>query len=329
MTPLIRHLFKTAVVTLSLCGATIATAQSYPAKPITIRIGYPAGAGTDAAVRPAVPTLQRHLGQALVVENTPGANGSIVAMNVLNSPADGYTLLASPGLDLLTAPLTVASAKYMADSFKLVGVFGLTDLVLVSPATGPFKNLDGLIAYLKKPGNKELSIGHWGPGSTAHLASGDLQARAGAKLLEVPYKGTGPLSQAVGGGEIDLAFLPMVGPVMGMIQSGRIKALAISSAQRNSAFRDVPLVSETAGFKGSEFGIWAGLFAPARTPDAVIARLGTAMAEWIESPENQEVLKTVGARKVAPMTPQQAAAFFRSESERYLGIAKSLNLVAQ
>ena len=329
MKALIRGLRQTAVVVLSLAAAGIATAQSYPTKPILIKVAYPAGFGVDASVRPAAPLLQRSLGQTLVIDNMPGANGSIAAMNVLHAPPDGYTLLATAGPDFAVAPLTVVSAKYTLDSFKLIGVFGISDMVLVTNPTSPFNNLDSLLEQIKKPGGKELSMAHWGLGTLAHLAASDFQARAGVKFLEVPYKGIAPIATAIGGGEVDLAFVPLAGPILGMIQTGRIKAIAVAGAKRHSVFPELPTLGENPRFKNFEFGIWSGLLAPARTPDAAVARLNKAFNEWTESPEYLALATAQGSRKLDPMTPQQASAFFRAESDKFIGVAKTLNLVPQ
>jgi len=182
---------------------------------------------------------------------------------------------------------------------------------------------------MQKPGAKELSIAHWGQGTLAHLAAAELQGRVGVKLLEVPYKGIAPIATAVGGGEVDLAFVPLAGPILGMIQTGRIKAIAIASTKRHPLLPDLATLSEHARFKNFEFGIWTGLFVPARAPDAVVARLSKAFHEWNESPEFVALATAQGLRKLDSMTPQQATAFLRTESDKFVSIAKTLNLVAQ
>ncbi|MCY0854195.1 tripartite tricarboxylate transporter substrate binding protein [Cupriavidus sp. D39] len=328
MKTLTRRLFDAAVV-VALCCAAAATAQPYPNKSILIKVAYPPGFGVDASVRPSAPVLERALGQILVIDNMPGANGSIAAMNVLKASPDGYTLLATAGPDLLVAPLTVASAKYTFDSFKLIGSFGISDMVLVSHPDRPFNNLTALLEHMQKRGAKELSIAHWGQGTLAHLAAAEFQERVGVKLLEVPYKGIAPMATAVAGGEVDLAFVPLAGPILGMVQTGRIKAIAFASAKRHPLMPDVATLSEHTRFKNFEFGIWTGLFAPARTTDAVVARLSRAFQQWNDSPEFLALATAQGFRKLDSMTPQQAAAFLRVENEKFVNIAKTLNLVAQ
>jgi tripartite-type tricarboxylate transporter receptor subunit TctC len=182
---------------------------------------------------------------------------------------------------------------------------------------------------MQKPGAKELSIAHWGQGSGGHLAAAEFEGRVGVKLLEVPYKGIAPIATAVGGGEVDLAFVPLVGPILGMIQTGRLKAIAIATAKRHPLLPEIKTLSEDARFKNFEIGGWSGLFAPARTPDAVVARLTKAFNEWNDSPEFLALATTQGFRKLDSMTPQQAAAFMRAENDKYIKIGKTLNLVPQ
>lgn len=319
----------TLFAAIFLYAAPVAVAQDYPAKPITIKVAFPAGGPADAAIRAANVVLQRSLGQSLVTENVPGATGSISAMAVLNANPDGYTLLGTTGSDFVVAPFTVSSAKYQPESFKLLGVVGMSDFILVSAPAYAFKNIDELIDYAKKPGNKTLTLGHWGKGSTAHIVGADFQAKTGTTFLEVPYKGAAPALSDVIGGHLDLTFAPLGGATLELIQSGKVKAIAVASEKRNPGLPDVPTINESGKIKNFEYSIWSALFAPPGTPQPIVARLNAAVNEWVVSPDNQARVKLNASRQMPAMSLAETAAFQKSEQEKFSSIARSLKLELQ
>jgi tripartite-type tricarboxylate transporter receptor subunit TctC len=306
-----------------------AQADPFPTKPMVVKVAFPAGGPADVSIRAASVVLQRSLGQPLVAESMPGANGSLSAVFVARAKADGYTLLGTTGIDFLVAPLTIASAKYDPVAFKLVGVAGISDFVLVSNATHDFKSIDELVEHARKPGSKELSIAHWGTGSAPHLVAADFQARTGVRFLEVPYKGAAPTIADIAGAQVDLTFVPLGGPTLGMIQNGKMRPIALASPQRNPALPDVPTVGESRLLKNFDYSLWSALLAPPDTPEPVVARLTAAMNEWIVSPENQARIKTNASRRLDPMSPAQAAAFLRAERDKFTRVARSLKLDPQ
>jgi tripartite-type tricarboxylate transporter receptor subunit TctC len=310
-------------------AALAAAAEPYPSKPIFIKTAFPAGGPADASIRAASVVLQRALGQPLISENQPGANGSLAAMNVLKATPDGYTLLGTTGTDFLVAPLTMAAAKYKLDNFRLIGVVGISDIVLVSSAAYSFKNVDDLIDHVKKHAARPLSIAHWGSGSTPHLVGADFQARTGTAFNEIPYKGAAPVLADIGGSQVDLTFIPLGGPVLGMIQSGKLKAIGLASDKRNPALPDVPTLNESRHLKNFEYSLWSAVLAPVNTPEPIVARLTSAMNEWVSSPENATRIATNASRRLEPMSVQQAAAFLKSEHDKFNRVAKSLKLDPQ
>ncbi|CAG2150797.1 hypothetical protein LMG31506_04294 [Cupriavidus yeoncheonensis] len=311
----------------ALCVPDLLLAQSpYPNKPIMIKVAFPAGGPADASIRAAAVVMQKNLGQSVLADNLPGASGSICTMNVLRSPSDGYTLLGTTGIDFLVAPLSVRSARYQPESFKLLGLTGMSDFVLVSNPNHAFRNVDELIAYARKQGNAKLSIAHWGPGSAPHLVGADFQARTGLEFLEIPYKGAAPVSNDIAGAQVDLTFMPMGGPTLGMIKTGRFKPIGIASKQRNPLLPGVPALSESKALPGFEHSQWAAVLAPPNAPEAVVTRLNEAMNAWIRSPENRLRVETNLQRTLEPMTPAQTDAFIKSEYAKFTGIARKLKL---
>jgi tripartite-type tricarboxylate transporter receptor subunit TctC len=324
-----RRLLQTALSALpAVCAPTLLLAESrYPNKPIMIKVAFPAGGPADSSIRAASVVMQRNLGQSVVADNLPGASGSICTMNVLRSPPDGYTLLGTTGIDFLMAPLSIKSARYQPESFRLLGLTGMSDFVLVSSPNHAFRNVDELIAYALKQGNSKLSIAHWGPGSAPHLVGADFQARTGLELLEIPYKGAAPVGNDIAGGQVDLTFMPMGGPTLGMIRTGRFKPIGIASKQRSALLPDLPALSESKALPGFEHSQWAALLAPPNTPDMIVTRLNEAVNVWIRSPENRLRVETNLQRTLEPMTPAQADAFMKSEYAKFTGIARKLKLV--
>lgn len=306
-----------------------AHAQTASGKPLIIRVAWPAGGPSDVTVRQAQPALQDSLGQTVVVENLPGLSGAMGAMNVASAAPDNVVVLGTSGPDLILAPLSIATAKYSPDSFKLVQPLVTTDFILASAPKHSFKGVDELLAYVRKPGNPQLSLGNFGYGSSSHIAAADFEARIGAKLMTVPYKGTTSMVPDLVGGQIDLAFLPLAGPVISLLKSGKLKAIGLASEQRNPDLPDVPTLNEGGSLKSFNHSVWSGLFVSTRVSDAEVARLNRASAVAIGKPEYLRFVRENSSRILGPMDTVQAANFFRDETAKMRAVAKSINLQAQ
>lgn len=319
-------ILRLACAVALLVPALGAWAQTYPNKLVTIRIPFPAGGAADAQFRQLQPGLQTQLGQPVLLENLPGAGGSIGVMRVLASAPDGYTVLGTTASDLILAPLSLASAKYDPNRLRLVAPIGGADFVLVSSPRFSFKNIDELLAYAQQPGNKALSIGHWGRGSTPHIVGADLQNRAKVQFLEVPYKGVAPIIPDLMGGVVDMSLLPLGGPTLGLIKAGKVHAIGVSAARRVPGLPDVPTLNEGKVIKGFEHQIWTGIFVDRNMGKAEISRLTQAINAVVTTPEFVKFLEDQAGRGFEPMTPEQADQFFKGEIKRLSDIARQIKL---
>jgi tripartite-type tricarboxylate transporter receptor subunit TctC len=321
-----RLIVKLACAVALLVPALNASAQTYPNKLVTIRVPFPAGGAADAGFRQLQPGLQAQLGQPVVIDNVPGAGGSIGVMKVLGMPADGYNIMGHTASDLILAPLALATAKYEPGQLRLVSPLGVTDFVLVSSVNFSFKSVDDLLAHIKRPGSKELSIGHWGRGSTTHIVGADFQNRGNVRFLEVPYKGVAPIIPDLIGGQVDLTFLPLSGPTVGLIKTGKVNAIGVAAAQRVASLPDVPTLNEGKVIKGFDHQIWTGVFVDRKVGNAEVTRLAQAINAVTRSSEFTKFVVDQSGRIFDPMTPAQADEFFKAETKRLTDIARLIKL---
>jgi tripartite-type tricarboxylate transporter receptor subunit TctC len=303
-------------------------AQAWPARPVIVKVAYPAGGPADVAARKLQPGLTSSLGQPVVIENLPGAGGSIATRNVLSAAPDGHTLLVCTGNDVILAPLTLSGAKYRLDALRLVANIFPADFVLLTNASHSFKGVDDLIAH-SKTAAKELTVGTWGHGSAPHLVTEDFRMATGAKLMSVPYKGAAPVIQALLTGEIDAGFAPLAASVLNLIETGRVKAVGIANTRRNPFLPNVPTLNEGKTLRQFAYSAWAGIFVPTAVPEAVTARLSHELGELVLGAEFQKFLADSAALPVEKMTLAQAASWYKAESEKYTRVAKAIGLEPQ
>lgn len=306
--------------------ALTASAQSYPSKLVTGIVAYPAGAQGDVTARLVIPELQRLLGQTVIVENVAGVGGTRGAQKVLAAPADGHTLLLATAIETTQTPLAMALARYKAEDFRMVGQIASTHLMLVVRPTLPVQSVSDLVALAKKSADRPLTFGSVGRGSVYHLVTERFAADTGIKLLHVPYKGAAPLITDAAGGAIDIVFMPVGGPVLGMIQKGLLKPLAYTGPSRHAAFPDVPTMEETGLVKDFQFDVWLALMAPKATPEPVMTKLNAVLREVMREPKVRANIVAAGGTPAAPMTLEAAARFYADETAGYRAIARSIGL---
>lgn len=289
-----RHLLNTCLLGIVALAAPYAQAQtpSYPYKPIRIVVPFGPGGATDVVARTVADKLSARLGQAVIVENKPGASTMIGADTVAKAAPDGYTLMVSGSSTYSVVPALKERMPYDPQKdLALIALLVKAPLVLVSGPATPAKSLAELVALAKsKPG--ELSYATFGTGSAPHLAGEMFAHEAGIKVLAVPYKGSAPASMALLGGEIHYAIdtIPSVGP---HIKSGKLRALAVTSVQRATALPDVPTLGELK-LANASFDGYYGLAAPAATPVAIQQLLGRELASIMALPEVKEKMLAAG-----------------------------------
>ena len=303
----------TATVTATLMGATLlattpALAQStaYPNKPIRIIVPYPAGGATAVATRLLAPRLQDELKQNVVVENKPGASGNLGMAALMQSAADGYTLVMSLTGMLSINPATYKQAGFTAADVVPVARVSLAPLVLVVPAESPWKTVGDLSAAGKAAGKGGLPYGSTGAGGLSHLASELINASADGNYTHVPYRGGAPLAQALLANEVRWGLLGTA-DARTFLQTGRLRALGQLRATRSELWPDMPTLTEQGLRGGVDFDVWFGLVAPAKTPPAIVSLLNQKVAQIVAEPEFRRRLNELGG--VAPATGNTIEAF--------------------
>lgn len=314
-----RRALLAAIPAMAFALPGVAFAQDFPSKPLTIIVPFASGGTTDILARVVAQGLGTELGQSVVVDNRAGAGGNIGASAVARAPADGYTLLmGTVGTHAINASLY---KKLPFDPIKdfapLTRVANVPNLLVANPKQ-PFKNVQELIAYAKaNPG--KVNFGSSGSGSSIHLSGELFKSMAKVDMQHVPYKGSAPAVTDLLGNQISIMFDNMPSAIQ-HVRSGKLRPLAVTTAKRSPELPDVPTIAE-AGVPGYEATSWFGLFAPAGTPAAVLARLNKALVKVLSQPEIKKKINEQGAETYSE-TPEQFAAFIQAESTKWGKVVK-------
>ena len=318
-----RTLVRALLLVAGMAAAAAAIGQAYPSRPIKFVVPFPPGGNLDFIARTIQPRLSEFVGATIVVDNKGGAAGILGAEYAARQPADGYTIFLGNTGTMGLYPVVYPKLPYDAlKDFAAVGqIASSTQLMAVHPSV-PVKTLPEFIALAKKRPGK-LTIAVAGLGSTAHFSAELLKARAGVDLLVVPYKGSGPAVTDLIGGQVDL-IIDATSVTMPYVKAGRLRPIAVTRNARLAALPDVPTFEE-AGLKGFDANGWQGLLVPAGTPPAAVTRLSGALMKTLAQPEVRDRFIDQGLDP-APSTPEQFAAYIRSEIEKWGRVAKAANL---
>jgi tripartite-type tricarboxylate transporter receptor subunit TctC len=303
-----------AVLVLAQAGR----AEDFPARPIKILVGAPAGGTTDTMARAIADPMAAALKQPVLVENRPGAGGNLAAAAVAKSAPDGYTLLVSFSSHTINATLYPSLPYDPVAGFTPITMIARVPSLLVGRADLPAKDLKELIALARAQPHK-LTIGIGGIGSSLHLAGEKFKLMTGVDLLNVPYKGTAPALTDLLGGQIDLMFISLVTGAE-QVRAGKLRAYGVTSDKRQAMFPDLPAIGEAV--PGFESTAWFGVFAPPTLPDAITQKLYKTIVAALAEPRLREQLKTEGATSVGN-TPKEFAAFVREDIERWAPVVKA------
>ena len=316
-----------ALVTSALCGtATSGFAQTaFPTKPITLVVTYPPGGGADAMARLIAPKMGEALGQTVVVENRAGASGQIGAAAVAKANPDGYTLMLDASSFSVNPSLYPKLPYDSLKAFQPVGVVALFPNVVLVNANFPAKNIAELTAAARKA-KDAVSYASSGNGSAQHLAGALFESAAKVDMIHVPYKGGGPALNDVIGGQVPL-FFGNLASTLQHVQSGKLKALAVTSDKRSPILPDVPTLSES-GLKGTEVYEWNAVFAPANTPEPVMRRLAAAFQQALDAPEVKARVAQLGG-ELQKSSPEQARAFIEQQINLWGRVVKERKITIE
>lgn len=314
-----------AAAALLTAAASDAWGQSFPNRPVRMLIGFSAGGGADTIARSVAPRLSEGLGQQIVIENRPGANGIIAADLAARAAPDGHTLLVAPG-NYAFAPAMIAKLPFdMTTAFAPVSMLAVTPLVVVVHPSLPVRTIKELVDLARRqPGRLTYASG--GIGGSGHLATELFRSLTGVDVVHVPYKGTGAAIADLLGGQVPLCFCTLPS-VFAQTKSGRLRAVAVTTRKRSASAPDLPTIAES-GVPGYEMGQWYGLLAPNGTPAAIVDRLNAEAGKALQHPELRRRFLAEGAEP-AHGTPAEFGAFFQAEIAQWVRVAKQAGITPQ
>jgi tripartite-type tricarboxylate transporter receptor subunit TctC len=317
------------VLVLGALGAGNAMAQTatagWPAKTISLIVPFPSGGTTDVLARAVGQELSKSLGQPVIVESKPGAGATLGADFVAKAKPDGYTLLmGAVHHTIATSVYKKLPYDFQKDLAPITTVALVPNVLVINPNV-PARNPKELLALAKaEPG--KLTYGSNGNGTGQHLIGAQFESMGGVEILHVPYKGSGPLTTDLLGGQITMSF-DTITPVLQHIKAGKLRALAVTTAKRSPALPDVPTLDES-GLKGFNLGTWFGVLAPAATPKDIVLRLNAEIVKIVNAPDFRKKMEEIGAEPIGD-TPQQMARQIKDDTERFAKLVKDAKVTIE
>jgi len=315
----------------SLLFAGAVTAQTYPSKPVTLMVPYPAGGLSDVIARTVNNTLSKNFGQPVVVENLGGASGSIAAQKVLNSPSDGQIIFQGSPNELILASLAISAVKFKSEDFRLVQMIATAQIGFLARKDLPVNTVDEFLDYARKQAKegKPITYASVGPGSFYHLLGEHLSKVTRIEMTHVPYKGSAPANQDLLGGQVDIFLAPFGKAYDELQKQGKLKVLAMLNSERLESVKDYPAISESKSLKNFTFNIWTGYFVKKDTPEPIVQAIYKAITDSLSDPAVRSGLEANSQLVPKPMSLQAVDKAYADGTAQFRAIAKSINLQPQ
>jgi tripartite-type tricarboxylate transporter receptor subunit TctC len=313
-----------AALVVGLAAITPAWPDAFPSRPIHLIVNFAPGGTGDIVARLIGNRLASVLGQSVVVENRPGAGGTLGARDVANAAPDGYTLTVAQTPEIAINPFFMKDAGYdPRKDLQAIALTGVVPLALVVPASAPYSTMAEFVKFLRTA-DRAVTFASAGIGTPGHLAGELMKLKLNNKLTHVPYKGAAPALNDVVGGHVDFYF-PGFPAALPLMQGGKVKLLAVSTAKRSSAAPEIPTVAEATGIADFDFSLWVGFFGPRGLPKDIAQRLNAAIDQILLEPDIKSRLQTDGA-ELSALSIDEFAGFVRAEIAKYQTIITAADL---
>ena len=311
--------------------STGAAAQSFPSRPVSLVVPYPAGGLSDIIARTVNPALGRHLGQPAIVENVGGGSGSIGANKVLVAPADGHMVLQGSPNEIILGPLAISSIKFRSEDFRLVQMIATAQIAFLTRAGIPANTVDEFLDYARKAAasGKPVTYASVGLGSFYHLLGEHLSKVTGIPMVHVPYKGGQPAEQDLLSGQVDIFLAPYGKRYDDFAKTGKLKVLAMLNSERLESVKGHPAISESKQLKDFAFNIWTGYFVKKDTPEPVVQRLHKAITDTLSDPAVRSGLESHSLLLAQPLPLDAVGKVYADGTAQFRAIAKSIDLQPQ
>lgn len=330
--PFNRRQWLAAAATTAVFPALPAIAQPVASGVLILMVPQPAGNPTDAFARKLQPMLQKELGQTVVVENVAGAGGAIGVAKALRAPPSSPMLLLASQTESILTPFARKDTPFQSEQLRPVALLSRGVYALMARPDLPATSLAELVSLARERGasNKPLALGHIGNGSMQHLMSERLAARTKIPLTMVPYKGVSPVVQDLMGGQIDLAFMPMGGPIGDLLTSGKLKALGSTGTAPTPKFPKVrPLAQQDKSLADFDYETWAGVFVAREASEPLVGRLRLALSAALNDSGFQAFIVASGGELVPAMTAAQLDTFYQAEIRRYQQMSREIGVIPE